>query len=69
VVGGSTAIGGAGAFVIATMDFQSYANAIIAKLIRGISGGLYAARDGIDLRRRQGVQSVGLWCFRRASRI
>ena len=69
VVGGGTAIGGAGAFVIANMDFQSYANAIIAKLIRGISGAPYAACDGIERRRRQGAQSVGLWCFRRASRI
>lgn len=47
-------IGGTGAFVITTMDFQSYAKAIIAKLIREISGAPYAARDGADGRRRDG---------------
>ena len=36
-------IGGTGAFVMTTMDFRSYAKAIIAKLIREISGAPYAA--------------------------
>ncbi len=36
-------IGGTGAFVMATMDFRSYGEAIIAKLIREISGAPYAA--------------------------
>ena len=38
-------IGGAGAFVMTTMDFHSYARAILAKLIREIAGAPIAAYE------------------------
>ena len=38
-------IGGAGAFVMTTMDFHSYARAILAKLIREIAGTPVAANE------------------------
>ena len=38
-------IGGAGAFVMTTMDFRSYAQAILAKLIREIAGAPVAALE------------------------
>ena len=38
-------IGGAGAFVMTTMDFHSYARAILAKLIREIAGPPVAALE------------------------
>ena len=39
-------IGGPGAFVMTTMDFHSYAEAILAKLIREIAGAPVAAYRG-----------------------
>ncbi len=39
-------IGGPGAFVITANDYQSYALAILAKLLREIAGALIAARPG-----------------------
>jgi len=47
-------IGGTGAFVMTTMDFQSYAEAIITRLIREISGAPYAAYDMPGGDRRDG---------------
>jgi hypothetical protein len=54
-------IGGTGAFVMTTMNFQSFAKAIIAKLIREITGAPYAARDITVARRQEGLALDTPW--------